>query len=77
MAAGQQFKALYEFTSTGDGILSIKAGEQFTLVSKTNQDWWTVRSTSGEKGLAPISYLEACPVSTIILSCIRNVNILS
>ena len=66
MAAGQQYKAIFDFTSTGDGILSFKVGEQFTLVSKTNENWWLVRSPSGEKGLAPISYLEACPVSTIL-----------
>lgn len=63
MAAGQQFMALYDFTSTGEGILSFKSGEHFTLVSKTDENWWTVRSVSGEKGLAPITYLEACPVS--------------
>ena len=63
MAAGQQYRALYEFTSTGAGVLSFKPGEHFTLVSKTNNDWWMVRSTSGEKGLAPVNYLEACPVS--------------
>ena len=63
MAAGQQYRALFDFVSTGEGILSFKTKEQFTLVSKTDDHWWMVRSTSGEKGLAPISYLEPCPVS--------------
>lgn len=62
MAAGQQFKAVYDFSSQDEGVLSFKVGDRFTLVSKTNDDWWTVRTGSGENGLAPITYLEACPV---------------
>lgn len=65
MSAGQQFRAVYEFNSTDEGVLSFKSGDQFTLVSKTNESWWSVRSASGEKGLAPITYLEACPVSLV------------
>lgn len=67
MAAGQQYRAAYDFSSTNEGVLSFKSGEQFILVSKTDENWWTVRSVSGEKGLAPITYLEACPVSPVIL----------
>ena len=67
MAAGQQYKAVFDFDSTGKGILSFKKGDRFTLVSKTNEDWWSVRSASGESGLAPITYLEACPVSATYL----------
>jgi hypothetical protein len=63
MAAGQQYRAIYDFSSKDKGVLSIRNGDQFTLVSKTNDDWWTVRTASGERGLAPVTYLEACPVS--------------
>lgn len=70
MAAGQQYRATFGFVSTGEGILSFKVGEQFTLVSKTDEHWWRVRSPSGEQGLAPISYLEACPVSPLPTYCV-------
>ena len=63
MSAGQQYRALFDFVSNGQGVLTFKAGDRFTLVSKTDESWWLVRTVSGENGLAPISYLEACHVS--------------
>lgn len=77
MSAGQQFRAVYEFSSADEGVLSFKSGDQFTLVSKTNKDWWTVRSISGERGMAPITYLEACPVSSFLSVGPTNVSDLS
>ena len=65
MSAGHQYKAKYDFKSTGVGILSFQTGDQFILVSKANSDWWSVRTTSGEIGLVPINYIEACPVSGV------------
>ncbi len=56
--AGQQYKAKYDHVATAEGTLSFKTGDQFTLVRKTNNDWWMVRSMSGDTGLAPVSYLE-------------------
>ena len=62
MSAGGQFKAIYDFTATGAGMLSFKSGDQFTLVSKSNADWWMMRSPSGETGLVPVTYVGACKV---------------
>lgn len=44
-------------------MLSFKAGDQFTLVSKTDDHWWTVMTAGREKGLVPRTYLEPCAVS--------------
>ena len=62
MSAGQQYQARFEFSSTGHGVLSFHPGDQFTLVSKADTNWWKVRSANGETGLAPMSYLEPCLV---------------
>ena len=62
MSAGGQFKALYDFTASGKGMFSFKSGDQFTLVSKSNADWWTMRSPSGETGLVPVTYVGECKV---------------
>ncbi len=63
MSAGQLYRAQFAFQSTGAGVLSLAVGDQVALISKTDANWWKVRSASGDEGLAPISYLEACPVS--------------
>ena len=76
MSAGGQFKALYDFTGTGEGVLSFKKGDQFTLVSKTNADWWTMRSPSGENGLVPMNYVgacEVCPCVVCVCACVTLV----
>ena len=52
------YQAKYDFEATGKGQLSIKVGEKFVLVSKTGDEWWTVRSSDGNLGLVPASYLE-------------------
>jgi len=57
--AGQQYKAMYNFNATADNMLSFKTGDQFSLVRKTSNDWWTVRSMSGDTGLAPVNHLQA------------------
>ncbi len=56
--AGQQFKAKYDYKASVEGTLSFKTGDQFSLVRKTSNDWWTVRSMSGDTGLAPVSYIQ-------------------
>ena len=64
--AGQQYKAKYDFVASGDGMLSFKTADQFSLVRKTNNDWWMVRSMSGDIGLAPVAYLEVSLVLCIV-----------
>ena len=71
MSAGEQFKALYDFKATGDGMLSFKIGDRFTLVSKSNVDWWVMRSPSGERGLVPVNYVGACEVSCLCVCLSR------
>ena len=58
MSASTVCRAKYDFTPTGKGQLSLKIGDEFTIVSKASKDWWTVRSVSGELGLVPVAYLE-------------------
>ena len=70
MAAGEQYKAKYDFEATGDGMLSFKARDQFSLVRKTNTDWWTVRSMSGEVGMVPVTYLEVYQVGLCVCVCV-------
>ena len=70
MSAGGQFKALYDFSGSGDGVLNFKKGDQFTLVSKTNADWWTMRSPSGETGLVPMTYVGECKVRLCVCVCV-------
>ena len=76
MSAGGQFKALYDFSGSGEGVLNFKKGDQFTLVSKTSADWWMVRSPSGEKGLVPVNYIGACEVSVCVCVCEKERRVL-
>ena len=52
------YQAKYDYEATGKGQLNIKVGDKFVLVSKTGDEWWTVRSSDGNLGLVPASYLE-------------------
>ena len=56
--AKTHYQAKYDFEATGKGQLNIKVGEKFVLVTKTGDEWWTVRSSDGNLGLVPASYLE-------------------
>ena len=56
------YQAKYEYEAAGKGQLSVTVGEKFILVSKTGDDWWTVRSSDGNLGLVPASYLEPSEV---------------
>ena len=75
MAAGQLYRAQFAFQSTGDGVLSLSVGDQVSLISKTDANWWKVRASSGEVGLAPITYLEACPVRVSYWQCWAYVHV--
>lgn len=66
MSAGQQLKAKYDFQATDKTMLSFRVADQFSLVRKTSKDWWIVRSTSGEEGLAPANYLGVYEVSQCV-----------
>jgi len=61
MSTAVQYRARYDFVASGKGMLSFKLGDQFSLVSKTSDSWWTVKSAAGDMGLAPASYLQPSP----------------
>lgn len=50
-----QVQALYPFK--GQGMVMAK-GEIMVLLSKTNDDWWNVRKSSGVDGFVPASYVK-------------------
>ena len=62
MSTAVQYRAKYDFVASGKGMLSFKLGDQFSLVSKTSDSWWTVKSAAGDMGLAPANYLQPAPV---------------
>ena len=71
MSTGQQYRAKYDFKATAAGMLSFKCGEHFSLISKTNEGWWTVRSASGDSGLVPVNYVEPVEVRNVY-TCTRG-----
>ena len=70
MSTETRYRAKYDFVASGKGMLTIKVGDRFTLVSKTNDDWLTVKSAAGDMGLAPASYLEAVQVCECVKVCV-------
>ena len=62
MSTETRYRAKYDFAASGKGMLTFKVGDRFILVSRTSDDWLTVKSMAGDMGLAPASYLEAIQV---------------
>jgi uncharacterized membrane protein len=55
--------ALYDFSGTAAGQLSVTAGEVVSVLDKTSvAGWWRVRKASGEEGLVPENYMQSTPV---------------
>ena len=52
-----QVKVIYEFTAQRADMLSLKVGEVYTLLDKSNEAWWKV-SGNGKEGLVPATYCE-------------------
>lgn len=59
-SAGQKMgKVLYDFEAQGDDEISVKEGENvFILDDKKSKEWWIVRSSNGDEGVMPSSYIE-------------------
>ncbi|XP_011304837.1 dynamin-binding protein-like [Fopius arisanus] len=53
----------YTFNAQMSGDLSIKEGDSVTIVEMANDDWVSVKNTSGEVGLCPRGYLSKQPSS--------------
>lgn len=51
-------KVLYDFDAQGDDELTVKENDVVTIVDKENDEWWLVRSSSGQEGVVPAQYCE-------------------
>ncbi|KAJ8404065.1 hypothetical protein AAFF_G00344150 [Aldrovandia affinis] len=53
------YRSLYAFRSPEPNSLHFAAGESFLILERSNQHWWLgSRSSSGETGYIPASYIE-------------------
>ncbi|MGH0176382.1 UNVERIFIED_CONTAM: hypothetical protein FKN15_006153 [Acipenser sinensis] len=53
------YRSLYAFRSPEPNSLHFAAGETFLILERSNQHWWLgSRSSSGESGYIPASYIE-------------------
>ncbi len=50
-----QVRALYSYNKHG---INVVKGELMFLIEKNNKDWWNVRTTNGEDGFAPATYVK-------------------
>ncbi len=66
-AQGSAGVALYDFTAAGDDELSVKEGEQLTIVEMDEEDWWKCRNAKNQEGMVPSSYLEVRCYSLLTL----------
>ena len=57
------YRALYRFNSTDDQALSFEAGDQFTVMDTTDNNWWLVQNGFGQVGYAPTNYITSDDVS--------------
>lgn len=55
----EQVIALYGYVAQNADELSFEKGEQISIVSKDEKDWWKGELKSGEVGLFPANYVEA------------------
>ncbi|KAJ8264612.1 hypothetical protein GJAV_G00151280 [Gymnothorax javanicus] len=54
----------FEYTTRDGRLVSIKPNERYTLVSKTNDDWWHVRKDEQTKPFyIPAKYVKELPVN--------------
>eukprot|EP00128_Syssomonas_multiformis_P005290 Colp12_sorted_trinity150504_noHs@21613 len=58
---GASAKALYDYTSEDERLLSFSAGAVFTLISNLTDNWWFVRGADGVEGFVPCNFLEVDP----------------
>ncbi|KAG8435941.1 hypothetical protein GDO86_007151 [Hymenochirus boettgeri] len=57
------YRALYAFRSPEPNSMQFGTGETFLILERSNQHWWLAsRSSSGETGYVPASYLERIQV---------------
>lgn len=50
--------ALYDFNADGEDELTVKEGENLTVLERDGEEWWKCRNAEGLEGVVPASYLE-------------------
>ncbi|WVN85407.1 uncharacterized protein L203_100553 [Cryptococcus depauperatus CBS 7841] len=53
-----QAQALYDYTSSDGGDLSVQANQVVNIIEKTSADWWTCEDGNGKRGLVPANYVQ-------------------
>lgn len=56
------YRALYDYQSSLPGYLSFKAGDQFTVIEKTSDDWLLAQNGIGQVGFVPHNYVSGTKV---------------
>ncbi|KAM9718123.1 tyrosine-protein kinase TXK [Menidia menidia] len=49
--------AMYDFTAKEDTDLTLKQGEEYVILHKQDQLWWSARDKHGKKGFIPSNYV--------------------
>lgn len=53
------YEARYDFQDDAEALLSLKRGDKFYIVDKTNDGWWTARRLDdNELGYVPSTYVQ-------------------
>ncbi|XP_023243012.1 adapter molecule Crk-like isoform X2 [Centruroides sculpturatus] len=65
----EKVRAKYDFEGSGDpDDLPFKKGEILTVISKDEEQWWTVRNSLGQTGSIPVPYVEKFDDSQTLLT---------
>ncbi|KAJ3222718.1 hypothetical protein HK099_001984 [Clydaea vesicula] len=54
----KQVKVLYDFSADGPDELTIRKGEEFTVVAEIDAGWWEGEYSDGRKGMFPSNYVQ-------------------
>ncbi|XP_077869715.1 uncharacterized protein LOC102801843 [Saccoglossus kowalevskii] len=52
------YVAIGNYLAETDEVMSLREGEELTVIERNHGDWWLVRRPNGEEGWVPGSYLE-------------------
>ena len=58
LAPGAVVRILYDYVATERGVLSLRAGDVATLLEFKDQGWCILKTTAGQEGYFPQSYIE-------------------
>ncbi|XP_077979366.1 NCK-interacting protein with SH3 domain-like, partial [Glandiceps talaboti] len=57
------YRAAYSFQNDDEKTLNFQRGDKFTLIDRSDQNWWQVINASGNIGYVPANYVEKDQVS--------------